>query len=150
MIMDYTVVDDHGLFNSGNIARNSTFQYTYSSAGMFPYHCDLPFHGAMHATTYVSLNVDTTPPSNITNFKVDGGDAFIQLGWTNPSNSDFAGTRIRRKVGSFPSGPNDGTATQIFQSTGTTFIDSPLSNGLAYYSCSGSPARSRRHNCGRQ
>ncbi len=35
----HTVTSDSGAFNSGNLAPNASYSYTFSSAGTFSYHC---------------------------------------------------------------------------------------------------------------
>ena len=41
----HTVTSDvEGVFDSGSLQQGQTFEYTFNSAGSFPYHC-LPHHG---------------------------------------------------------------------------------------------------------
>jgi plastocyanin len=35
----HTVTSDNGIFDSGNLAPNATFSYTFNTAGTFAYHC---------------------------------------------------------------------------------------------------------------
>ena len=51
---------------------------------------------------------DTQPPGPVTNLTLSRTPSSMNLSWTNPSTADFAGTMIRSKVGSPPSGPSDG------------------------------------------
>ena len=37
----HTVTSDNGVFDSGNLAPNATFSYTFSNAGTFAYHCSI-------------------------------------------------------------------------------------------------------------
>ena len=37
----HTVTSDNGVFDSGNLAPNAIFSYTFSNAGTFAYHCSL-------------------------------------------------------------------------------------------------------------
>ena len=48
---------------------------------------------------------DTEPPMEVTGFSVLSMDEEIYLEWTNPSDSDFAGTIIRFSDVDFPSAP---------------------------------------------
>lgn len=41
----HTVTDDGGLYDSGSIAQGNTFNFTFNTAGTFPYHCS--FHGSV-------------------------------------------------------------------------------------------------------
>jgi len=37
----HTVTSNNNLFNSGNLAPNATFQYTFNQKGTFDYHCSI-------------------------------------------------------------------------------------------------------------
>jgi len=41
-----------GVFNSGNLPNGSSYQFTFSNAGSFPYYCDI--HQSMTATVTVN------------------------------------------------------------------------------------------------
>ncbi len=47
----HTVTSDTGAFDSGNVANNATYSYTFGSAGTFAYYCGI--HPAMKATVVV-------------------------------------------------------------------------------------------------
>ncbi len=76
-------------------------------------------------TTY-----DQTPPTNITLTAVPG-DKIVYLSWTHSLEPDFSGVRLIRKLGSFPTGPFDGTL--VYNGLATTTIDTGLTNGVTYY-----------------
>jgi plastocyanin len=48
----HTVTSDAGLFDSGMIATNGTYQYTFSTAGSYAYHCKV--HPGMTASITVT------------------------------------------------------------------------------------------------
>ncbi len=49
----HTVTSDNGTFNtSSNITQNQTFMFTFTTAGTFPYHCNV--HPYMKATITVT------------------------------------------------------------------------------------------------
>lgn len=50
--MSHTVTSDNGVFDSGTLARGGTFQFTFTEAGEFPYHCSI--HPSMTATIVVT------------------------------------------------------------------------------------------------
>jgi hypothetical protein len=75
-------------------------------------------------------SLDGTPPANVSGFTATGGEGSVTLNWTNPS-TDFSGVKILRKTGSFPSNSTDGTV--IYDSNGTSFIDTGLTNNITYY-----------------
>ena len=74
---------------------------------------------------------DTTPPGNVTGFTATPGSGQNTLSWTNPTDSDFAGTKIMFKTTGYPASPTDGT--QCYSSTGTSFIHAGLIGGITYY-----------------
>ena len=74
---------------------------------------------------------DVIPPANVTNFKAEGLDKQIQLGWTNPTDVDFVRTVIVRKTGSASTSRLDGII--IYEGTDTVFTDIRLTNETTYY-----------------
>ncbi|MCX6668023.1 MAG: hypothetical protein NTV74_07315, partial [Euryarchaeota archaeon] len=66
-------------------------------------------------------------PSNLNAYNPTSST--IDLSWTKGSNSDK--TMIRRKTGSYPSSPSDGT--QAYFSTGTSTTDTGLTPSTTYY-----------------
>lgn len=48
----HTVTSDSKLFDSGDIASNGTFKFTFAAAGTYPYHCSI--HKSMTATVVVN------------------------------------------------------------------------------------------------
>jgi plastocyanin len=47
----HTITSDTGVFNSGNLATNSSFTYTFSNTGSYAYHCAI--HPSMTGTIIV-------------------------------------------------------------------------------------------------
>ncbi|MFA5799182.1 MAG: fibronectin type III domain-containing protein [Patescibacteria group bacterium] len=80
--------------------------------------------------TFVTTH-DVTPPANVQNFSAAAGDTTVTLTWNNPPDVDFAGTKILRKLGSYPTGPTDGDVVYI--GSGVTTLDNGLTNGVTYY-----------------
>jgi hypothetical protein len=78
----------------------------------------------------ITVGVDFTPPSPVTNFNAIGGDGQVSLSWTNPT-SGFSGTRIVFKTGGYPTGPTDGMV--VYVGSGTSTIHGGLVNGTRYY-----------------
>ncbi|VAV85537.1 hypothetical protein MNBD_DELTA01-331, partial [hydrothermal vent metagenome] len=76
---------------------------------------------------------DTAAPANVTGLAVNELNTQIDLSWTNPVDADYAGTKILRKTGSNPSSCTDGSATTVYDSTGTAYSDTGLTNGTTYY-----------------
>jgi len=76
------------------------------------------------------FSFDGTPPANVSNFTATPGDGSISLSWTNPT-VDFNGVTILRRVDRYPTSPTDGT--QVYDSDGTNYTDTGLTNGQVYY-----------------
>ena len=70
----------------------------------------------------------------VENFKADLDYLSVILSWTAPSpdeDNSFVGTRIVRKIGSAPTGINDGTI--VYEGTALTYTDTGLTAGTTYY-----------------
>ena len=72
----------------------------------------------------------------VENFKVVPGTTALTavLSWTAPSpdeDNSFVGTRIVRKIGSAPTGINDGTV--VYEGTALSYTDACLTAGTTYY-----------------
>jgi len=78
-----------------------------------------------------AIPADTTPPGAVTNLVATAGDAQVGLTWTNPGATDYAETVVRRKTGSYPTSPTDGTA--VYSGTGESTTATGLTNGTTYY-----------------
>ena len=85
-----------------------------------------------------TVTIDATPPGTVTGFSAaDGQNGQSDLSWTNPTDADFAGIRIlRRGDGTYPTGPNDPSATVVFEDftapIATSYTDTGLTNGATY------------------
>lgn len=70
----------------------------------------------------------------VENFKAGLGNLSAILSWTAPSldeDNSFVGARIVRKIGSAPTGINDGTI--VYEGTALTYTDTGLTAGTTYY-----------------
>lgn len=70
----------------------------------------------------------------VENFEARFGNLSATLSWAAPSpdeDNSFVGTRIVRKIGSAPTGINDGTA--VYEGTALTYTDTGLTAGTTYY-----------------
>lgn len=73
---------------------------------------------------------DQTPPTNIT-LTATAGDTVVLLDWTHSPEPDFAGVRIMRRTGGYPTGPYDGDL--VYQGLLLSTLDVGLINGVTYY-----------------
>lgn len=76
---------------------------------------------------------DVTAPADVSDVTAAPGSTQIALSWSNPGDVDFAGTKILRKTGSYPSSCTDGTATVVYTGAATSYTDTVLTNGTTYY-----------------
>jgi hypothetical protein len=79
---------------------------------------------------------DITAPGPVTSFVALPGDQQVSLSWHNPSDSDFTGTMIRCKTGTYPTGPTDGMLVvdkPKSPNTNDNHVDISLTNGTTYY-----------------
>lgn len=85
----------------------------------------------------VAQNIDRTPPGNVSNASVTVGNGQLTIKWTDPTDSDWASTKLVRKVGGYPTSANDGTVIVTSavrnQYAATGFVDTGLANGTQYY-----------------
>ena len=65
----HRVVSDSGVFDSGDLTNGQSYNFTFSQAGSFPYHCSI--HPSMKGTIVVS----TSAPSTTTTTTSSGGSA---------------------------------------------------------------------------
>jgi protocatechuate 3,4-dioxygenase beta subunit len=90
--------------------------------------------GRSHPGTLHKPGRDTTPPAPVTELRMTGNNAHsISLGWTNPTDADFAGVLIRRAAGDTPPiTAADGTLVATLSSRQTAFTDKHLSPASTY------------------
>ncbi len=132
----YGQTDSYGqtVQNASQVA-NHQIVLTGLAAGTL-YHFSVSSHDALGngATstdqTFTTLP-DTTPPSNVASFVATAGDQQNSLSWTNPGDADFDGVLIKRSTTGYPATPTSGTT--IYDSNGTSVIDTGLTNGVTYY-----------------
>jgi hypothetical protein len=85
------------------------------------------------AASITVQSIDSTPPGSVTDLTAATSADGIQLAWSNPSDSDFAGVVIRRAEGSTaPSSPTDGASVTTTDATTSTFDDTEAMTGNTY------------------
>lgn len=70
----------------------------------------------------------------VENFEAKYGNLSVILSWTAPSHDEdnsFVGARIVRKIGSAPTGINDGMV--VYEGTALSYTDTGLTDGTTYY-----------------
>ncbi|MDO8588601.1 MAG: NBR1-Ig-like domain-containing protein [Armatimonadota bacterium] len=90
------------------------------------------------ATAYLikSVNSDIYPPGPVTNFTATPNGTTNNLSWTNPTDLDFAGTMVRFRTDSYPSGPTDGTLVcnrTALPGSNDSFAHNGVNPSLCYY-----------------
>jgi len=90
--------------------------------------------GQWSAPTAVTCAPVEPQPGPVTNFRASAFDAQTVLSWTNPTDADYADTRIlRSQVGYADSPAASASQTVIYQGPNTTLLDEGLTNGATYY-----------------
>ncbi|MCC7357456.1 carboxypeptidase regulatory-like domain-containing protein [Candidatus Uhrbacteria bacterium] len=131
-----------GLTNSYGLSASTAglvTSHVVSLSGLTPatlYHFEVVSIDGSNVTatspdgTFTTLS-DITPPANVINLSVTPGDTVNNLNWTLPPDPDFAGTKILRKLGGYPTNPFDGVT--VYDGSGVTVLDTGLTNGTTYY-----------------
>ncbi len=110
-------------FSDTSLTNGTTYYYSLFSCD----DDDLCSAGAQIS----AIPADTGSPGQVTNLVGTPGNQKIKIDWVNPSDSDLVGIMIRRSETAFPGSVSEGT--EVFNSLGTTFSDSVLSNGTTYF-----------------
>jgi len=80
---------------------------------------------------------DIIPPGHVTNVERLYKDNQVTLKWRNPSDSDYNGTLVVRKVGSRPTSHTDGTivykSTTLYKGANEEYTDTNIDNNTTYY-----------------
>lgn len=128
--LNSTLVTGHSQTLSG-LTASTTYHYRVRSA-------DGSNNMALSADlTFVTASAsDTTPPGDPQQFTAVSGNRQVVLTWTNPSDADFVGVRIRYRTDQYPTGIDDGTLLGDF--TGRPNAEmvtyhTGLQNGVTYY-----------------
>jgi|GEM_PF-613767 len=123
-----------GFTNRASYVANHAVSLTSLTANTLYYYrvisYDINGIGATSTIYTFRTTSDQTPPTNI-NLIATPGDTIVNLAWTHPPEPDFAGVRLIRKLGGFPTGPYDGTL--VYDGLDLTTIDTGLVNGVTYY-----------------
>ena len=114
----------------------TSFTHTGRADGVSIYYTLFTYDNSGNFSDPVQISAtpgDTTPPGPVTAFTATADPAGnkVNLLWTNPTDADFAGVVVRQKVGSYPTGPADGTS--VYSGTGTSASMTGLTNGTTYY-----------------
>lgn len=78
-----------------------------------------------------TIILDTTAPTNISDFTAIPGDSRISLSWQNPPEPDFQTVKIMRSTAFYPASPTEGIL--VYYEKGNSFVDTGLTNGTRYY-----------------
>ncbi len=97
------------------------------------YYAAFSYDGTNYSTltTGSATVIDRTPPASIGSFTATGKMGKVELEWSNPWDTDFSQTKIIRSTIDFP-GTSAGYFS-IYTGTGTTYVDTEVTNGVTYY-----------------
>lgn len=107
-------------------------QSTYAYA-VFAYD-EVPNYSAPASTIATTTEHDVEPPGSVSEVRTSGVTmTSVVLGWTNPTDADFAGVTIRRATGPIPpSDPSQGTLVIDTDAGATSYVDTGLVSGRTY------------------
>ncbi|KZR58984.1 hypothetical protein [Pseudobacillus badius] len=74
---------------------------------------------------------DVIPPPAVDLFNAVTSGGSIILSWINPDDTDFAGIRIQRKIGSFPVDYGDGVT--VYKGKNSLYVDDKIEVSARYY-----------------
>jgi len=111
-----------------NVSNGTTYYYAIFAYDEVPNYSTVDGDGAKDTAT---PSLDTTAPATVINMNAIAENHQIALTWTNPSDEDFAGTKVVRKEGSYSATHTDGTA--VYNSTGESYTNTGLDNGTTYF-----------------
>lgn len=116
--------------DSASVFLNSTISQVMNGAAL-----DSSSAIILSATGNIAIvaTTDTTAPSAVTSLSASVSGGRVTLSWTNPGDSDFTSTTIRRSSTAFPSSYTSDTAVASAV-TGTSTTDTPTTSGTYYYS----------------
>ena len=136
---NYTNTIDIGLINPDGVptytVNNLTEGNTYYFA-VTAYDTSGNESGFSNEVSKTLMITEATPPGDVQDFTAVGSDQQMTLSWTNPSDPDFAGVRIRYRTDHFPENIEDGTLLGDFAGEINERIDTVhtgLQNGVTYY-----------------
>ncbi len=75
--------------------------------------------------------LDAASPGPVTGFSAVDQGTQVALSWSNPTDADFAGTKILYKTTGYPDDPSDGTL--IYDATGSSCVHADPPGGTVYY-----------------
>ncbi len=135
--VEYGLTDAYGLSASSieSIKEHSVNLSGLISSTTYHYRLlvsDLSSNQTISADGTFTTSADL-PPTNVSNFTVAPGNAKIVLLWENPADLDLAGVKVIVCLNEAPSGLADPDCSQIYNSNGTTYTHTGLTNGTSYY-----------------
>ncbi|MBI2591786.1 MAG: fibronectin type III domain-containing protein [Candidatus Brennerbacteria bacterium] len=90
-----------------------------------------------------TITIDNLSPANVTGATTTPGDTQITISWTNPGDSDFSNVVVIRATSLVTGVPTEGSSPAINDiigngivrstTTGTSLVDTGLTNGTAYF-----------------
>ncbi|RJQ53836.1 MAG: hypothetical protein C4521_06665 [Actinobacteria bacterium] len=112
-------------FIDGGLANYTTYFYT-------AYACDDADVWSVAAT--LTAQPFDPPPGPVTGFSATAGDGSVDLAWTNPSDPDYAATRVLRSTAGYATEASETAGqTQVYEGPAEAAADTGVTNGVTYY-----------------
>ena len=94
-------------------------------------------------TDSATVTIDNLSPGNVTGESATPGDTQVTVSWTNPGDTDFSNLVVLRNTATISDVPSEGSSPAVdsmigtsvvrYISSGTSFVDTGLTNGQIYY-----------------
>lgn len=109
---------------TGSLLPNTVYHYQIIST-------DAAGNSAATSDATFLTAKDAVPPSDVSALSSVTTTNAIVLTWVNPTDLDFSGVKIVRKVGSFSTNTLDGTT--LYSGSNQTFTDAAIAGGINYF-----------------
>lgn len=117
--------DNIGDITSGKIGTKEVDETNINDSYM------LRYDSKKDKIVYTKNELDRVPPSKVTNISAKSENSKVTLTWTNPNDTDFAGIKILRKEGEYPTNTTDGDL--VYTGANVSYIDTTVKNDTTYY-----------------
>jgi len=127
-------------FEGVTASKSHNFTLLNLSANKTYYYKIIATDSNLNSTSTAILNfktlADTTAPPNVSDLQIVAGNNSFNLSWKNPSLSftpDFSGVKVLRKIGSKATGPNDSSATVVYNGKNESLSNDIVVAGFNYF-----------------
>ena len=123
-----------GTAPAGSTALTFTVPTTETADAWFRLRANNGVNSAWAYSRGHRISTDGVAPDSPADFSATAmGDGVVDFAWANPTDADFAATRVLWREGMMPTGPEDASATVTYEGTGTVSSATGLKDGTTLY-----------------